>query len=127
VALRGRDHRSVRPVVFAVLAQLSGFQKSWRSAGSPWTMSRLALGPALCSRFESAHSPRTPAPQSILEGRRDLRPGSRELGLSLPGGRLRWRDYRRHVVAEAGSDCCKALLAACVIREQWDPATRHQR
>ena len=74
----------------------------------------LASGPALCSRFESAHSARIPASQSILEVDETYVRVVGSLGLPLPGGRLRWRDYRLHVVAEAGSDCCKALLAACV-------------
>src|SRR6516162_10792664 len=78
----------------------------------------MALGPTLWPCFEPASPPRTPQPESVLEGRRNLRQGGRRLGLFVSRGRLCRRDDRVHVVAQTRLGCGEVVPAACLVRRR---------
>jgi hypothetical protein len=99
-------------MVSAVLAQLSrpeGNDGGARSHGR--SRDYLAVGSALCAHFKSAASARTTASESILAGGRNVRSGSRKLGVLVSSRRFGPRYHRSHVVAQPGYGCCQALLA----------------
>ena len=77
--------------------------------------------------FESANAPRTPPPQSVLEGRRNVCEGVRPLGLPVSRRRFCWRDNRVHVVAKARLDRREAVPTARIIRRRTASASDQRR
>src|SRR5450759_3681798 len=105
-----RHHRSLRPMLPALFAQLSGFEGADGGARAMCgSHHHLALGAALCSGTESPSAARIETDRDVLASGSDLSPGRRSLvSLALlnflrerccaaDAWEMRWRPSRYNV------------------------------
>src|SRR5689334_15055915 len=113
--------RSLVPTLFAYVPRCGGDRG--RAESLCRSCHHLALGSALCSYIESAASPRSAVPESLLARGRNLRQGRRQLGILVSGCRFRRRNDRVYVIAEARLDRRKIISAARIVRRRAEAAS----